>query len=319
MGFFSDIIRMAASEVANAVMDGVNEVAAAQEERMQYMEELKERYSTVGYSSLKEFVDERVVEADELTAIQAVLAERADFVNQICSLPPEEAFCEFDDQEFVAFYDKLISSKGNLFSEKDAKTLVRKFQKELMSRPIAQRMYAQEKEDCFDDVSYEDLGTVILGNDVFYDAILKAEAERELEYRNSIIALVQPDVIDDLDNDEFMQIYAMVREDKEQITYIDTKNGSVCKPYHKYFGENRNVMLQICEDEFISNRGYLIQQFLSEYCEEEMEEYSNYSDKKLRNILGVATGSDSDVSEAPQYDLCEKLIAKNILTQRGGE
>ena len=78
-------------------------------------------------------------------------------------------------------------------------------------------------------------------------------------------------------------------------------------------------MLQICENEFISNRGYLVSQFLSEYCEEEMEEYSNYSDKKLSNILGVVTGSDSDISEEPQYDLCEKLIAKNILTQRGGE
>lgn len=322
MGFFSDIIRMAASEVANAVMDGVNEVVASQEEQTQYLEELKAKYSTVAYSTLKEFVDENVVEGAELTAIKNVLSERADFVNRVRSLPPEEAFCEFDDQNFVDYYNKLIETRGALFSEQDAKALVRQFQKELMARPIAKRMYAQSKEDYFDEFRYDELETVILGNDAFYDAILKAEAERELEYRNSIISLVKPDVIDDLDNDEFMQIYALVRSDEERVDYDNLMSGSGSTAYHQYFGEVRDQMLKICENEFITNRGFLIRQFILEYCEDELETYSNFSDKKLRHILeseGTDNNSDAETADAEQYDLCSKLIAKNILNERGGE
>lgn len=309
MGFFSDIIKMAASEVANAVMDGVNEAVAIQEEQAMYLEELEEKYKNIDYCTLTELLNEEELDIDDISIIKKVLNERDAFVKQICSSPSEETFCEFDDEELVAYYDRLILSRGSAFSDKDAKTLTRLFQKELMSRPIAKRLYAESKEDYFSEFDYEEIETIVMGNSVFYDEILKYEAEKELSDRNEIIKCAEPDVIDELDNDEFMGIYALVRADGSKLEY-------------SYFGKYRDKMLSACEKELITNRKYLITKFISAYCEEELEMYANYSDKKLKLIIAsVDNNSDTEdlTTDDVQYDLCDKLIAKIILDERGGE
>ena len=63
------------------------------------------------------------------------------------------------------------------------------------------------------------------------------------------------------------------------------------------------------------NRKYLVKEFLSEYCEKELEEFSNYSNKKLSSIISFAETETNDA--AFDYDLCDKLIAEVILSERG--
>lgn len=140
-----------------------------------------------------------------------------------------------------------------------------------MSRPIAKRMYAQKIEDYFDKNAYYELEVIILGNDIHYDEILKDEAKREFEYRNELIKCVDEEEIDELNNDEFMQIYALLRADKSQVLYEKNTVGmwdvSKSKSYYPYFGETRNKMLKACETELNLNRKFLINKFLLEYCE----------------------------------------------------
>ena len=313
MGFFSDMIKMAASEVVNAVMESVNENAIAQEEKELYIKQIKEKYAGVSYELLVSQSSYDKLEAEEIEAIKIIIEERNQLAKTICE-SPEEVLCDFDDEDLVAYYEKLIETKGDAFPEDYKKKVVKLFQNEVMSRPIAKRIYSQDKEEYFENYNYNDLQTIVLGNNIFYDEVLKEEAKNELERRNYIIQILESDAIDELDNNEFMQLYALVRADKtEPLWVFDGTKNYIDGTYNKYFGEHRSKILKTCENEITTNRKFLISRFISEYCEEEIEEYSDYPNKKLSSLISQYQDEDND------YDLCDKLIAEIILSERGGE
>ncbi len=317
MGFFSDMLKMAASEVVNAVMEGVNEATNVQEEKERHLQELREQYSSVSYEILDSMSTYDKFDNDEIALMKTLMEERNQLAKTIIE-SPDEAFQEFDDEDLVAFYEKLLRTEGGLFPDQYVKKLIRLFQNEVLSRPIAKRIHEQNNVDCFEDKDYDELETIVLGNSVFIDDVLKAEAINELECRNSIIESLEPDVIDELDNNEFMQIYSIVRSDKAKCTYEFTGTENIITgQHHSYFGEHQRRILKNCENEILTNRKYLIRKFLSEYCENEFEEYSNYSNKKLASIIEYAEAGCEEV--AYDYDLCDKLIAQSILSERGGE
>ena len=317
MGFFSDIIRAATSEVINAVIDGVNETTRAEEEKEMYMDEIREKYTGIAYTTLIDLSDYEGLEANERDAIKILIEERKQYAKVICD-SPEEAVSTFDDEDLITYYRRLLETRGSAFPDSYAKKVVAVFQDELMSRTVAKRIYAQNVEDYFDNTRYDELKPIIDGNNIFYDEVLKKEAARELEYRNYIINALDINNIDDLENNEFMQMYALVRSDKEQTDYAFDESSSSNKivgTYNNYFGEHRKKILDNCEREMITNRKYLIKTFLLEYCENECEEFSNYSNKKLSSIITLTKAESSD--ESYNYDLCDGLIAESILSERG--
>lgn len=328
MGFFGDILKMAASEVANTVIDGVNEAIMAQEEQDRYREEFIEQLRKEDYDTLLEYIqDPEDIDNDLIEAIKNILIERDKLVKKLHNISHEEAFSEFDDQALVYYYEKLLVNQGALYKEDDAEYVVCVFQKELMSRPTAKRIYAQSKEDYFENFSYDSIKAVVASNDIFDDEILKAEATKELEYRNDLINSIVSDEMDDLDNTDFMAIYDKVRKDKTIINYGNTQQYMQHETdsleytlYNNDFGEFRNIMLKICEHEISKKRKYLLEDFLNKYCEEEIELYYNYPDKKLKFILSfteLIVDNKTWMLEHPeQYDLCDKIIADLILTKR---
>lgn len=317
MGFFSDMLKMAASEVVNAVVDGINESVLAEEEKTERLAEFREMYAGVPYSTLVSQSEYQGYKADEIEMIKSLMKERKQFAELVCT-SPSEAFQSFDDEDLVKYFDKLVETQGAAFPDAYVKKVVKLFQEEVMNRPVAKRMYMQAKEDCYENYRYDDLEIIIEENNVFYNEVLKREAQRELECRNYIIEVLDNDVIEELDNDEFMKLYAIVREDKDKTDYSYDDNGSsigIAGTYNNYLGKYRNKILKNCEREIVTNRSYLVAKFLSEYCEEEYVEFLNYSNKKLSSIISLSETETSDPAYA--YDLCDKLIAESILSERG--
>lgn len=319
MGFFSDMIKMAASEVVNAVVEGINESALEEERKAEHLEKFREMYAGTSYSVLVSQSEYEGYEPDEIEALKSLIEERKQFAELICS-SPADVFEAFDDEDLVKYYDRLIETKGSAFPDSYIKKVARAFQAEVMNRPIAKRMYMQEKEDCYDDCRYDKLKIIIEENNVFYNEVLKKEAEKELDYRNYIIEVLDSDSIEELENNEFMELYAIVRDDKNKTDYLCDENGfttGIAGSYNNYFGKFRNKILKNCERELCTNRKYLITKFISEYCEEEYEEYLNYSNKKLSSVISLYGAETCDTS--CDYDLCDKLIAESILSERGCE
>lgn len=310
MGFFSDMLKMAASEVVNAVVDGINETAAAEEEKELRLAEFKKTYAGVSYATLVSQSEYEGYDADEVAMLKTIIEERKQFAELLCT-SPAEVLQDFDDEDLVTYYSRLLETKASAVPEEYAKKVVRVFRDEVMSRKVAKRIYAQQQEDCFSETRYDELITIIEGNNVFYDEVLKRVAERELRDRNCIIEALSTDAIDDLENDEFMEMYALVRADKTE------KEVNTTGTYNRYFGKSRKQILTNCEREIFTNRKFLVKRFLSEYCEEEFENYLNYSNKKLSTIISLADEETTDV--AYEYDLCDKLIAEAILAERGCE
>ena len=317
MGFLSDVFKAVASEVATAVMDSVNETVRAEEEKEIYIEEMRKKYAGMSYDSLADLSEYEELGAEEAEAINNLIEEREQYAKAICE-SPEEILSEFDDDDLVEYYISLLETRGNAFPEAYVKKVVKRFRDEVMSRKVAKSMYAKAKQDCFDNCRYDELKDIIWGNSAFYDDILKAEAKSEFEYRSALIEALSDENIEELDNDEFMELYALVRADKSKTDYFfDGQKNEIEGTYNEYFGEHRDMLLKNCENEILRNRKYLIKQFVSEYCEENVEEYYNYSSSKLTSIVSLFDNETKN--EENDYDLCDKLIAETILAERGCE
>ena len=88
--------------------------------------------------------------------------------------------------------------------------------------------------------------------------------------------------------------------------------------YNDYFGKYRAGMLAMCEKEIFGSRRYLIEDFLEDFCEDEVLEFSNYSNKKLKSILDW-NKEDITVNNyynAKEFDKISKFIATIILKEK---
>lgn len=324
MGLFGDLFREVASEIGTAIVDGFNEAAEREEEKKQRiaqyenfcnqssMEDLRfivhDEENPDYYTDEYKEVAKNTISARKMLAMQA----KNGVLKQMVSSP------EFSNEALLEHYLR-IRDYGEKMFEEDAKGLFSVYLSELMNRKDATAEYEEQLADYYSDSSLEDIEEVIYSKAFNYDCFMKNEAKRELEKRMAMVDSADQESIDEMDNDSFMEFYDIVRSDETQ-WFFDEDSGEVIE-YNDYFGKYRAGMLAMCEKEIFGSRRYLIEDFLEDFCEDEVLEFSNYSNKKLKSILDW-NKEDITVNNyynAKEFDKISKFIATIILKKRLGE
>ena len=325
MGLFGDLFMAVASEIGNSFLEGLNDTNEQKEIENPEIERLKETYYRTSLEDLKSFMED--CSDIEKVAFESIINERNILINYIRNNYQDflMSASEIPVESLVELYKKVQADADSLYGEGKGDIIFNAYKDVLMRSPRAKAIYKTDLDNEFKDLSYDDLIKISNSKDIHDDELRKAAADEELCSRDADIYTVLNE-LDEISNDEFMEIYDRVRKDKGYVlnseTSINYKEDEV-EFYWRHYGEKREDMLACFEDE-IEDRQYLLNDFINDYCEDEVEEYLNKSTKELKNIVCQANDMDDDEytydtfsGEIFECDKITKVIISAILTNRG--
>ena len=321
MGLFGELFREIASEIGTAIVDGFNEANEREEEKKSRIAELEEICNRSSLDDLRYVIeneDNPEFYTDEYKEIaQKNISSRKTLVMQAKNGNLKQILTEYADEELLQQYINLRDNGESLF-EKDAKVLFSAYYEELIKRPGAVRIYEEDLHDSYEEDDFDDLIKISNSREYTYDRFIKYEVKHEIEKRLRIVESINPEDLAEMDNADFMELYDTVRRDKTRWYFDDDVDELIS--YNSYFGKYRTEILRVFENEISEERQYLVEAFINEYCEEEIEEYNNYSNKKLKEIISwnIEDVNEENYYSAVDYDEIDKIIAAFILKKRIG-